>query len=117
MDTLISCLWIALGIAMMVYLFFRNRKYTRVLTQALNLTEVSAQHCEDILSNLRNEGNRAECNKLLRELEEERTHIQGIFSHEKDWPGQAKRIKTHLSRVNSYIEAGHALLLVRGSTP
>lgn len=117
MDSLISCLWIALGIAMMVYLFFRNRKYTRVLTQALNLTEASAQHCEDILSNLRNEGSSAERRKLLRELEAERTHIQGIFSYEKNWPGQAKRIKTHLNRVNSYIEAGHALLLTPGSTP
>jgi hypothetical protein len=110
MDTLISCLWIAAGLAMMVYLVFRNRKYTRVLTSALELTEDSVQRCEHALLSIQTEHDRTARGKLLGTLDQERTRIHTIFQCEKEWPGQAKRIKAHLERVDAYIDAGRALV-------
>jgi hypothetical protein len=110
MDTIKSWIWIALAVACLIYLIYRNVKLSRILNEVLSIIDESTQKCEEILAEIQKYSEPKIKREMVTRLIEEERRITNLFSDDKRWKGQAKRIKEYKKTISQYIDTARGLL-------
>lgn len=102
MKPYVALIWIVLAVIMFSYLIFHNIRMTKVLRAVMEITENSRNRCETLLDEMKKCTDKKEKKLILKKFETEEKEIRELFSKEKEWPGQGKRIREHLNMIKGY---------------